>query len=212
MSTKAMLTAVERYLGAQMACENAANEMRSCAADQEDCLDGCLRKARADLEAHAASPTAPGIHKILVAVDHEHHPALQAALKIAQPLRAQIAIVYVQEPLPAPSIDTAIGMAAMQEQVRADAAILMARLQTDIPATALAYTVLRNGPAAAEILAAAEEFHADLIIMGTHRRGALARFFLGSVSQAVLRNAPCAVMFVNDNAPVAESQPALQHA
>ena len=52
------------------------------------------------------------------------------------------------------------------------------------------------GDAAARILSAAAAWPADLIVMGTHGRGGLERWILGSVAQAVLRNAPCPVLTV----------------
>ena len=42
----------------------------------------------------------------------------------------------------------------------------------------------------------AKEWGADLIMVGSHRSNAVARFLLGSVAQAVLRAAPCSVEIV----------------
>jgi nucleotide-binding universal stress UspA family protein len=44
------------------------------------------------------------------------------------------------------------------------------------------------------IVATAEREHAAFIVMGTHGRGPLKRFFLGSVADRVIRAAPCAVV------------------
>lgn len=52
------------------------------------------------------------------------------------------------------------------------------------------------GSPAAEIVAEQESTGADLILMGTHGRGGLARALLGSVTSAVLRTASCSVMVV----------------
>lgn len=55
---------------------------------------------------------------------------------------------------------------------------------------------LREGDAAQEILQVAEEVDADLIVLGTHGRSGLSRLLMGSVAEAVLRDAPCAVITV----------------
>jgi len=53
-----------------------------------------------------------------------------------------------------------------------------------------AFVALREGPkAAAEILGFARERDVDLIAMSTHGRGGLARLFVGSVTEEVLRHA-----------------------
>lgn len=42
----------------------------------------------------------------------------------------------------------------------------------------------------------AREANADLIVMGTHGRGAMAHLFMGSVAERVVRTAPCPVLTV----------------
>jgi nucleotide-binding universal stress UspA family protein len=51
-----------------------------------------------------------------------------------------------------------------------------------------------EGDAAREIVRHASELQADLIVMGTHGRGGFDRFALGSVTEKVLRKAPCPVL------------------
>jgi nucleotide-binding universal stress UspA family protein len=46
------------------------------------------------------------------------------------------------------------------------------------------------------IVSAAEAEHADMVIVGSHGRGAVGRLFLGSVSEHVVRHAPCPVLVV----------------
>ncbi len=52
------------------------------------------------------------------------------------------------------------------------------------------------GDPAFAILEQAKASQADLILMGTHGRGGLARFFIGSVSHSVLHQADCPVIIV----------------
>jgi nucleotide-binding universal stress UspA family protein len=55
---------------------------------------------------------------------------------------------------------------------------------------------IREGRPSKEILNSAAEKKADLIVMGTAGRSGLDKFFLGSVSEKVLRSAGCSVMLV----------------
>lgn len=54
----------------------------------------------------------------------------------------------------------------------------------------------RVGHAADTIVTVAEELRADLVIVGSHGRGAVGRFLLGSVSRNVIEHAPCSVFVV----------------
>jgi nucleotide-binding universal stress UspA family protein len=61
--------------------------------------------------------------------------------------------------------------------------------------------VLREGWPKDVILDEAERWGADLIVVGSHGKGAIRRFFLGSVSLAVATNAPCSVEIVRSPPP-----------
>lgn len=55
---------------------------------------------------------------------------------------------------------------------------------------------IREGNPWREILAAAEEMPADLVVMGTHGRSGAERFLLGSVAEKLMHRLPCPVMTV----------------
>lgn len=55
------------------------------------------------------------------------------------------------------------------------------------------------GTPAEEIADAAEELGADLIVIGRRGYSRIKRFFVGSVSQRVISEAPCPVLVVNDD-------------
>lgn len=70
------------------------------------------------------------------------------------------------------------------EQVLAEAGLSQARV------------VLRHGNPSVELVQMAKDEHADLIIVGTHGRGAIAHLLLGSVAEKVVRSASCPVLTV----------------
>lgn len=55
---------------------------------------------------------------------------------------------------------------------------------------------LRMGNPFAEIVKYAEEMEIDLIVVGTHGRGALAHMLIGGVAEKVVRKAKCPVLSV----------------
>jgi nucleotide-binding universal stress UspA family protein len=56
--------------------------------------------------------------------------------------------------------------------------------------------VLLDGQPYERITRAAKSQRADLVVMGTHGRTGLARFFVGSVAERVVATSPCPVMTV----------------
>jgi hypothetical protein len=55
---------------------------------------------------------------------------------------------------------------------------------------------LHHGEPAATIARRAAELHAELLVVGRRRRGALDRLLFGSVSDEIMRRAPCPVVVV----------------
>ena len=62
-------------------------------------------------------------------------------------------------------------------------------------------TSVEVGPPARVIVEEAEEWGADLIVVGSHGYGFWQRAFLGSVSNAVVHHAPCSVLVVRPEKP-----------
>lgn len=62
--------------------------------------------------------------------------------------------------------------------------------------------VLRNGVPWSDIVTVLDEGGCDLCVIGTHGRSGLARFLLGSVTEKVIRHAPCSVLAVRPDSKV----------
>jgi nucleotide-binding universal stress UspA family protein len=101
-----------------------------------------------------------------------------------------------------------------EQAVRESAQQLLTQTLASFPAPAWnSTTMLREGRAAGEILQAAREIEADLIVLGCRGLGGVKRFLLGSVSQKVMLHAPCSVLISRprgeeeSSPPVSESVP-----
>jgi nucleotide-binding universal stress UspA family protein len=82
---------------------------------------------------------------------------------------------------------------------RAAAAVLKAGVAVD--------RIVHEGDPPQEIVAAADRWRADLIVVGTHGHGRLARLLLGSTAETVVRTAHCPVLTVGHEPTAAEASP-----
>ena len=63
-------------------------------------------------------------------------------------------------------------------------------------------TAFEEGRPSVKIVEFARDHEIDLIVMGTHGRGPVAHFLLGSVAENVIRSAECPVLTVRGNLQV----------
>ena len=139
-----------------------------------------------------------GVRKILVAVDGgEHsHWAVEFASRLAKDLSAQLALVTVQEPPSPRATEPGLIEPGLVGETGPTPEDILDRAQFHCPSAAGATRMGRFGSPAGQIVAAAEQWEADLIVMGTHARGRLGRFLLGSTADSVIRRAHCPVLTV----------------
>ena len=125
--------------------------------------------------------------------------AFDHALALARFHQAEIELAYVSEPLlpgpiaPASYPPWAILDPAVRGRLRSALEDLAA------PARAVGVPVgfgVYEGRVVPEILDRARAWPADMLVMGTHGRGGFERWVLGSVTEKVLRKAPCPVLTV----------------
>jgi nucleotide-binding universal stress UspA family protein len=133
--------------------------------------------------------------KILAPVDLGEPPLTQLGLDTATAIAAstaQIRLVNVQSFLPAASADyvpTNMGdvlRQAAEQQVAELAAAL--NYPQDLVSSALRFGVIYQ-----EILSEADEWGADLIVLGSHRPG-MAAYLIGSNASIIVRHANCSVL------------------
>lgn len=93
------------------------------------------------------------------------------------------------------------------EDERTAASEYLAEIERVVRGRGLAVAVeQREGMASREILAATQE--GDLLVMASHGRGGVARWFMGSVAEEVIRRATVPVLLVHaapDDAPAART-------
>jgi len=145
--------------------------------------------------------------RVLVPLDGSEiaEAILPFAEKLAGPVDAEAMLVRVVEPLSAGEAFAAGGVVAPDTLFlrQLEAKEYLARVERRLANKGIRVkTDLRNGAPAAEIVAAATSWGADLIAMATHGRGGLGRLLFGSVAEAVLRAAPVPVLMIRTTAKV----------
>lgn len=142
--------------------------------------------------------------QILVAVDGSETSAhaLEAALQLARDAGAKLQPLFVVDvPLmsyDAPGYDPSYVRTALLEEgahVIEDAVASMKRAGVQGPPR-IAETDLADNDIAHCILRAANDFKADVVVMGTHGRRGVRRLVLGSVAERFLRIAQCPVLMI----------------
>jgi len=160
--------------------------------------DGSVRSADG-FSSRLPSAMAP-IRRILVATDFESsQPALDRAVDLAEELGAHLTIMHAYE---LSSYYDAVAAFSNAETVPQAERVARERLEETMSAirTTLpqASAVLCRGAPWQQILAAAVETRADLVVVGTHGRRGVSHVLLGSVAEKVIRSSLVPVLSVRD--------------
>jgi nucleotide-binding universal stress UspA family protein len=141
--------------------------------------------------------------KILLAIDDSKFSAAAIRAVAAQnkPDQTEVRILNVIEPLSLYPDGQAWGYGSENTQVleeqREQATGLVARASQSLrDAGFTVTTAIEEGNPKVVIIDSAAQWHADLIVVGSHGRKGLDRFLMGSVSEAVARHARCSVQIV----------------
>jgi nucleotide-binding universal stress UspA family protein len=138
--------------------------------------------------------------RILVATDFSDssQQALELALRIAEKFGSELTLVHSWE---APNYSYAAGLYLPVDVVAPIERAALARLEEAATQLRLRFpaakSLLRAGVPWEEVLGAATQIKADLIVMGTHGRRGLERALLGSVAEKIVRMARVPVLTVH---------------
>ena len=117
--------------------------------------------------------------------------AVRVALELAES-PSQVHVLYVTQPLHVAEPGMLWGTITDDERMKTATKALAERLEKEAFVGVSSKVLL--GPPAHRIADYAEEAQADLIVIPSHGRSGVTRFFLGSVTEKVLRMASCQVL------------------
>ena len=151
----------------------------------------------ASASARSAVAARPGFRQIMLATDlgPSSAAATDEALRLAGALGAKVLAISVIDPrtlqLPGGRFRSRVD----QERGRLEEAAAELVLRGRRYQVATSFMIWEGDPAESIVEAATSE-GADSIVIGSHGRAALGRALIGSVSDQVVRHAPCPVMVV----------------
>lgn len=140
------------------------------------------------------------LKKILVPTDFSDHSAkaVRYGAELAATFGAELHLLHVVEFTPIMYGDGAYIPLETPAELTAAATRQLDDLKID---SATSLQVTRNvaqGTPFVEVVRYARDNATDLVVLGTHGRGAIAHMLLGSVAERVVRKAPCPVLVVRD--------------
>jgi nucleotide-binding universal stress UspA family protein len=143
------------------------------------------------------------LKNILVATDFSEpsEAALAYGRELARNFGAGVTVVHVADNV----LTRAYGAEGylftdpqLQQEIETAAQVQLDALLSDEDRKELRATtrVLTSNSPASAIVAYARDIGTDLLVLGTHGRGAVAHLLMGSVAERVVRTAPCPVLTV----------------
>ena len=140
--------------------------------------------------------------KVLIALDDDP-VALNAAeigVELAGKLGAELGLVSVADRTIADAAAPEMPRDDLLAEARERAAQVMDEWAKRLAPQGAVQTFIAEGHPSDEIVATAQAWGADLVVIGSHGRGGLSHVLLGSVAESVMRHAPCPVLVVRGKA------------
>jgi nucleotide-binding universal stress UspA family protein len=137
------------------------------------------------------------VKKIVIAIDNDpdaENVALNG-LQLALQLKAEIAILSVVDTTIL-KVERSISSADFVKILKSDYKKLQQKLTKTIFKNHTVSTFLQEGKPYEVILKVADEWYADIIVIGTHGRGGLSHLIMGSVAEKVIRHSKKPVLAI----------------
>jgi nucleotide-binding universal stress UspA family protein len=120
--------------------------------------------------------------------------ALRVAVEEVKLRDGILDLVHVWYPVdPVPVDMSGIGLPVYDAELPAELQQQLNAIEVDLPNDRVR-RYLETGPVADEIVRKAEELGSSLLVVGTHSRGPLMRWFVGSIATDLLRMSPCPIL------------------
>ena len=139
--------------------------------------------------------------KILIAVDNSicAEKAAKTGYEMAAKFGADVALLNIIEPAPAtvnPEFTLAPAMMEIYDNSEENSQTLLQEISNKYGNGIPTVYLTSLDTATHGIIQQSEEWGAELIVIGTHGRGGLYHFLMGSVAEHVARKAACPVLIV----------------
>ena len=136
--------------------------------------------------------------KILIPIDLTEltiaRPALDAAVELALQSKGALRLITIETLLPASFMEYVPPEFDKSQEKRAARALEEISAGLAVPKESMSHTV-RFGGIYVEILAEADDWGADLIVVGSHRPS-MSTYLIGSNAKTIVRHAKCSVLVI----------------
>jgi universal stress protein A len=152
-------------------------------------------------EPDLAASTALRLKRILVPIDFSpcSKKALRYAVAFAKQFDAKISLIYVEQVCYLAPEMGPVDLGTVEGRAREEAAEELSALAAKEVPTGVAVDVfVRQGHPPTEVISAASELNADLIIISTHGYTGFKHVWFGSSTETLVRHARCPILVVRE--------------
>lgn len=136
--------------------------------------------------------------RVLIAVDDSPTAAHAAnvGFDLVRAVQGDAALITVVDPSRVCTPESGLPATDLIASAEHDGKELLANIGARSESLPPPLSFVAVGKPGTEIVKAAADWPADVIVLGSHGRGGVGRLLIGSVAEAVMRHAPCPVLIV----------------